>query len=367
MEMSHVRMRLVTTASVIPGLTLARDVMVSPNAGPLLRAGVTLTDGMPQALLGNGVLRLWVDDELGEGITPAPLLGERMRREALIAVAGLQLAARGALARHSRLEPRLVADLGRLAERIADEVLEARGRPHDLLDLAPASVYLAHHAVDSCALAMLIAARHMRAAGWRQGSGPLRHDAPRSELARLGLGVLFCDLGMLTLPRAVLEDASPLDEDGWERIRVHPVTSAELLGATTSFVLKGIVRGHHERWAGHGYPDGMAGEAIQYLARVAAVADSYDAMTSERHHRPAMSPAGAWTSVIDAAGTAFDPGIVAVFGDVVARHPLGTEVTLADGRTGVVSAVELAEPLRPTVRVREGGRILEVVAAEVAG
>jgi HD-GYP domain-containing protein (c-di-GMP phosphodiesterase class II) len=360
-------MHLVTTASIAPGTTLARDVMVSPNAGPLLRAGATLIEGMPEALLANGVLGVWVQDDLGEGIAPAPLLGTRMRREALTAVAGLHLAVRTALAKGTRLDPRLVSELARLTERIADEVIEARGRPHDLLDLAPASVYLAHHAVDSCALAMLLAAEHMRSAGWRLGSGPLRHDAPRSELARLGLGVLLCDIGMLTLPRAVLEDASPLDPEGWELIHRHPVTSADLLGATTSFVLKVIVRGHHERWGGHGYPDGTAGEAIPYFARIAAIADSYDAMTAERHHRSAMAPADAWTAVVGGAGTAFDPGIAEAFARVVARHPLGTDVTLADGRAGVVAAVDLAEPLAPTVRVREGGRVVEIARAQVAG
>ncbi|MEA2179981.1 MAG: hypothetical protein QOG77_3278 [Solirubrobacteraceae bacterium] len=355
-------MRLVTTASVTSGLQLARDVTVSPNGGPLLRGGVTLTDGMLQALLTSGVARLWIEDDLGEGISPTGMLGERLRREALYAMADVHGAARRALAKHTRLDDRLLAELARLAERITDDVIEARGRAHDLVDLAPASVYLVHHAVDSAALAILIAARHMTTSGWRQGSGPLRHDAPRGELARLGLGMLLCDLGMLTLSRAVLEDASPLDVLGWEQIRVHPVTSVELLGSTSSFVLKGVVRGHHERWAGNGYPDGVAGEAIQYLARIAAVADSYDAMTADRHHSAALAPADAWSSIVAGAGTAFDPGIVAAFGDVVACHPPGTEVTLPDGRAGVVAEVDLASPQRPVVRVREGDRVVELVS-----
>jgi HD-GYP domain-containing protein (c-di-GMP phosphodiesterase class II) len=359
-------MRLVPTASVTDGLELARDVLVSPNAGPLLRAGVILTGGMRDALLANGVLRLWIEDELGEGIAPTGMLTERLRREALLAIAGLHAAARHALARRARLDPRLLSDLGRLTERIADDVIEARGRPHDLLDLAPASVYLAHHALDSCALAMLVAARHMTTAGWRQGTTPVRHDAPRSELARLGLGVLLCDLGMLRLPRAVVEDAGELDAEAWEAIRVHPVTSADLLGSTTSFVLRGIVRGHHERWAGHGYPDGLADDAIQYFARIAAIADSYDAMTSERTHRAAMTPAEAWSAIVAGAGTAYDPSIVAAFADVVARHPLGTEVVLADGRAGIVADIDPQAPLHPTVRVREGHRIVEIAEAQLA-
>jgi HD-GYP domain-containing protein (c-di-GMP phosphodiesterase class II) len=355
-------MRLAATTSVSPGTTLARDVVVAPSSGPLLREGVSLTGGMLTALTTNGVTRIWIEDDLSEGIAPTGMLGGRLRREVLVAVAELHVEARQALARSGRLDTRTLDGLGRMAERLADDVIEASGRPHDLLDLAPASHYLVHHAVDSAALAMLVAARHMTAIGWRQGSAtPVRHDAPRSELARLGLGVMLCDVGMLTLPRAVLEDASPLDETAWEQVRVHPVTGADLLGSTTSFVLKGIVRGHHERWIGSGYPDGTAGDAIQYLARIAAVADSYDAMTAERHHRPALSPADAWDAIEAGAGTAFDPGVAAAFGEVVARHPPGTEVTLPDGRTAVVADVSLALPSRPTVRVREGGDIAERV------
>jgi HD-GYP domain-containing protein (c-di-GMP phosphodiesterase class II) len=363
--MSRVAMRLIATTSVTNGLELARDVMVTPGGGPLLRAGVSLTDGMRQALLSNGITRVWIEDDVSEGIAPSGMLGERVRREALAAVAELHAEARRALSRRSRLDPRMLDELERVAGRIADDVIEARGRPHDLLDLAPASHYLVHHAVDSSALAILIAARHMTATGWRQGIGPVRHDAPRSELARLGLGVLLCDVGMLTLSRAVLEDAGPLDDVGWEQIRQHPMTSAELLGSTASFVLRGIVRGHHERMAGHGYPDGAAGDGIQYLARIAAIADAYDAMTAERHHRSAMPSSEAWAAIAGSAGPSFDPTIVAAFCDIVAHHPLGTDVTLADGRTGVVARVDLADPHALVVRVREGDRIVEIADPEI--
>ena len=354
-------MRLATTDSVPPGTALARDVVVAPTSGPLLRQGVVLTDGMRSALMTNGVTRIWVDDELGEGIDPGGIMGELLRRDVLAAVAGMHGEARQALTRGGRLGGRTVEALGGWAARIADDVVD-RGGVHDLLDLAPAPHYLVHHAVDSAALGMLVAARHMTTVGWRQGSAtPVRHDAPRSELARIGLGLLLCDVGMQTLPRAVLEDSSPLDEAGWELVRRHPATGAELLGTNTSFVLKGIVRGHHERWDGSGYPDAMAGEAIQYLARIAAVADAYDAMTAERPHRRAMSPADAWSAVVAGAGTAFDPGVVAAFREVVAQHPPGTEVTLPDGRTAVVADVSLDAPSRPTVRVREDAGVAELV------
>ena len=86
---SGVPMRLATTDSVPPGTVLARDVVVAPTSGPLLRQGVALTDGMRSALLTNGIGRIWVDDELGEGIEPTGILGELQRRDVLVAVAAM--------------------------------------------------------------------------------------------------------------------------------------------------------------------------------------------------------------------------------------------------------------------------------------
>jgi HD-GYP domain-containing protein (c-di-GMP phosphodiesterase class II) len=357
-------MRLASTASVVTGTELARDVSVSPRPGHLLRAGVAIDEGLVAALLQNGVTRIWVKDELGEGIQPRSVLGERLRHNALAEVAELHDAVRKALrTSRRRLDDRILSSLSRLSERLADDVIEMAGRPYDLLDLASYSRYQVNHAVDSATLAMLIALRHMTTSGWRQGSvSPVRYDAPRAELARLACGVLLCDIGMLAVPRHVLEKPGELDEDELELIRQHPVTGTDLLGTTTSFVLKAVVRSHHERWDGTGYPDGLAGESIQRFARYAAIADAYDALTADRLDRPAKEPAEAWQMVVDAAGASFDPSVVEAFQGVVARHPLGTDVTLADGRVGPVSAVDLAEPLHPTVRVREGSSVVELRA-----
>jgi HD-GYP domain-containing protein (c-di-GMP phosphodiesterase class II) len=356
-------MRLASTASVVPGTELARDVTVSPRPGHLLRAGVAIDEQLVASLLQNGVTRVWIKDDLGEGIQPRSVLGERVRNDALAEVGALHEAVRKALrGPRPRLDERVTSNLARLSERIADDAIEMAGRPYDLLDLASFSRYLVNHAVDSAVLAILLAIRHMTVYGWRQGSAPVRHDAPRAELARLGCGMLLCDIGMIGVPRTVLDVPEGLDDEGWEQVRRHPATGTDLLGSTTSFVLKGIVRGHHERWDGLGYPDGLAGESIQRFARYAAVADAYDAMTAERLHRRAKAPEEAWQAIVDAAGTTYDPAVVAAFQGVVARNPLGTDVTLADGRVGVVAGIDLAEPLKPTVRVYEGSSVVELTA-----
>ena len=222
---SGVRMRLATTDSVPPGTVLARDVVVAPTSGPLLRQGVALTDGMRSALLTNGIGRIWVDDELGEGIEPTGILGELLRRDVLAAVAAMHAEARQALTRAGRLDGRTVEALGDWAARMADDVVDRIGWVHDLLDLAPPSHYLVHHAVDSAALAMLVAHRHMTTVGWRRARRRPCATTRRGRSSRAsGSGSCSATWACRRCRGPCWRTPAPLDEAGWEQVRRHPVT-----------------------------------------------------------------------------------------------------------------------------------------------
>ena len=359
-------MRLASISTVAPGTVLARDISLDPRFGvPLLRAGIALTPQFVQALVDVGVPAIWVADELGEGIEPRGLLSERVRHDAARAVANLVTAVRRALTKESLLDVRLVDDLNGVASRIVDDVIESQGRPHDLLDLAPAGQYLTHHTLDTCSLGVLLGARYMSTAGWRDKGATLRRDVPRSELSKLALGLLLHDIGMLAVPWQVVDKPGPLDESEWQLVREHPVVGLELLSYETSFLVKGVVRSHQERWDGSGYPNGHAGQDIHAFARIAAVADVYDAVTAQRSYRDAGSPAQGWETIVQGAGTAFDPEVVGAFRAVVPPFPPGTDVVLADGRRALVSDVDLDDPLHPTVRVQGAGGVEEIARADV--
>ena len=116
--------------------------------------------------------------------------------------------------------------------------------------------------------------------------------------------------------------------------------------------MRSVVRDHHERWDGSGYPRGLVGERIGEFPRIAAVADVYDAITSQRPYARGRAAARRRAGHRRAApGTAFDPAVVKVFRRVVMPYPVGTEVTLPDGRIGVVADVDTARPDEPVVRV----------------
>jgi HD-GYP domain-containing protein (c-di-GMP phosphodiesterase class II) len=134
-------------------------------------------------------------------------------------------------------------------------------------------------------------------------------------LAQLELGGHLHDLGKIGVREAVLNKPGPLTDDEYAHIMTHPAIGwrllTPLLGEAPHAL--NVVRSHHERWAGSGIPDGLAGEAIPLEARIAAVADSFDAMTSHRPYRQGLTLEAALAELRRTAGTQFDPVVVAAF------------------------------------------------------
>ena len=110
------------------------------------------------------------------------------------------------------------------------------------------------------------------------------------ELRALSQGALMHDLGKIGIPDNILKKPGGLDESEFEIIKQHPMMTSEILDTLeTSDHFAAIARSHHERWDGTGYPDGLNGEDIPLLARIVAIADAWDAMTSNRVYRNAMN------------------------------------------------------------------------------
>jgi putative nucleotidyltransferase with HDIG domain len=134
-------------------------------------------------------------------------------------------------------------------------------------------------------------------------------DDPQTEF-----GFLLHDVGKVAVPDAILYKPEPLTDEERSLMARHPVIGAQIL-RDIEFLgeAKSVVRHHHERWDGAGYPDGLRGEDIPLAARVFAVADTLDALTSDRPYRPASLLAVAREVIDDASGTQFDPTVVEAF------------------------------------------------------
>jgi HD-GYP domain-containing protein (c-di-GMP phosphodiesterase class II) len=142
----------------------------------------------------------------------------------------------------------------------------------------------------------------------------------KKELRDLAFAAVLHDIGKLVVIENVLKKPGRLDDQEWEILRSHPVIGASII-ENMEFLAGAVplVRHHHERYDGEGYPDGLKGEEIPLGARIIAVADSFDAMTTDRPYRNALSREVALGTMISKAGTQFDARAIESFIELVEK------------------------------------------------
>ena len=134
------------------------------------------------------------------------------------------------------------------------------------------------------------------------------------QLERIRLGAILHDVGKIGIEDKILKKNAPLDKDEWTVMQTHPELGFDIMGRVEGLKdVMGGMRYHHERWDGKGYPLGLKGEEIPFLARIISVADTYDAMVSTRPYRKGLDPQIAYDEIVKHSGTQFDPVIVDAF------------------------------------------------------
>ena len=138
------------------------------------------------------------------------------------------------------------------------------------------------------------------------------------QIKTLRIGGLFHDIGKIGIPDSILLKPAKLTDDEYSQIKNHPSIGAHILGNATIFKeIIPIVKHHHEKYDGNGYPSRLKGEEIPYMARIAAVADTFDAMTSRRSYRGPIDIEHVKEEIKRCEGTQFDPQIAEVFLDIL--------------------------------------------------
>src|SRR3954454_9996548 len=249
--------RLIPTRKIRDGAELARDIVNGPpGTAPLLRAGVKLSAHYATLLPKAGVGSVWIEDDLGADIDVPETLTPETRAKVHRVTAQAISAANGALRNGSGMPHTVVESLADVATAMVEDLLDCPEAAMALDDLNSFDDYTHRHSVQVTLLGLLIARRAWQTEGWTDYRGRRRTDRIEDRMRKLGLGLLVHDVGKLAVPPEVLNKPGRLTDEEMIVMRTHPEAGVELLrAAALSPLAASIVRDHHERIDGSGYPE----------------------------------------------------------------------------------------------------------------
>lgn len=231
-----------------------------------------------------------------------------------------------------------------IVNQIIDEILKNDEIAFNLGDLKSVDDYTFEHSVNVCVLALL--------------SG-ISLGLKKVALVELGIGSILHDIGKILIPQEILNKPGLLDDTEFDMVKRHA-----RLGYDVLTQIKGVSQAsasvalyHHERYDGNGYPNGMLTETIPLYSRIVAIADVFDALTSDRVYSKKISPYKAMEYVISMVGAHFDPEIVKRFTRQLGFFYKGLHLEL---NTGEIAVVVVAQNARPVVRVLRDSRGMEL-------
>lgn len=328
-----------------PGLILARPVF-SADGGLLLNRGVVLRESYIRHLAKLGYYAVYV----GEPDEPLP--------EDVISVETQAKATRAVASAFESARIGGTIDVGSVqsaANSIVDEVIRNREVALALTDIHSYDNYTFSHSLNVCVLSVIM--------GLSMGINTM-------EVKELAVGALLHDIGKVLIPDKIIKKPGDLNADEWEEMKLHPQHGFHLLRCNHQISARAahVAYQHHERWNGQGYPRGLVGEQIHLFGRIAAVADSYDAMTSDRVYRRGKQPFDALRVIRSLRNLHYDPEAADALLSNIVPYPVGCTVQLNSGEIGVVVDIHRRDKDRPVIRLQydsKGRRIKDTVEIDL--
>ncbi len=328
-------MRRISLQQIQRGMVLAKTIY-GPEGQVLLSAGVGVKPHYAVYFRQLGIDSLYVHDGRIDDIAVEDMLTDETRQEARLLVKEIMEGA----SQCSSQNYLTFADenIKNIVIKIVDELLSNQDVVVNLLDIRASAGYAFAHSVNVCVLATLTGAK-------------LRYNT--AQLKTLAAGSLLHDIGYIVIPPGILQKSGALEQSEFALVTTHPLIGLELFKHSSLFTEDSgaVIHQHHERRNGEGYPQGLAGDDINTMAQITAIADVYDALTATRPYRQAYHPNQAVEMLSAWGDDYFNLELVRTFLSFIAAYPAGTNVLLSNGDSGLVIANTPGYTTRPVVRV----------------
>ncbi|PLT30302.1 HD-GYP domain-containing protein [Peribacillus deserti] len=340
-------MRLLSTEALRPGLKVGQTIY-NDRDKILLCEGVEITDRHIARLKQLNIPFVYIFDQKTAHIKPQESIPNTLRRKAITEIRSAFSEIQKEEANDSSLILEKASwDFKELIKQLISELMGNKKLLHLLSDVYTYDHYIFTHSLNVTLYSIAVG---------------IRLKLAPNQLEVLALGAMLHDVGKVAVPKQILLKPGRLTEEEFVEIKKHSENGFHLLKGihTVPLVVAHCAYQHHERLDGSGYPRGLLGNEIHYFGKILAVADVFDAVTSNRIYRGAMLPHEGLEVLYAGAGTQFDKTIVEAFRGSVAIYPNSLTVDLSDGSRGIVSRQNYGLSDRPVVEVIEqGGRVLE--------
>ncbi|MDR3566023.1 MAG: HD-GYP domain-containing protein [Negativicutes bacterium] len=333
-------MQRISMTCLRAGMVVANNICAADGT-KLMSAGTTLTPKQIFHLNKLGVGSVYVENPLFGSLEVPEVVREDTR---ITTIQALQKAVAG-FGKTGEFE---LDDLKKSAKAMVSEVILNRDSMVHFLDMRSHEDYLFGHSVNVCILSILTA---------------LNMNFNEARLTDLALGTLIHDVGMTTVPKEILLKVGALSAQEAQEVQKHAENGFDIVRKIRDLSTPSahVAFQHHERFDGKGYPRGLKGDEIHEFARIATVADIYDALSSDRPYRKGMLPHVAYETLMTLADKYVDRDILHLFLANVAIYPVGTTVQINTGEYGLVTEVLPKLQARPTIKIftDRSGNLLE--------
>lgn len=337
-------MRLVPIEFVKPGQYLAKTIF-DDDGRILLRDGIKLTPNLIRRVKEMQIFSLYIIDEYSQ-TELEDMVKPELRQKAIKSLKETFFSMdKFSSLPTEKLSPAMIKEresyfssIYDIAEELIDEILSRENLMINLVDIKSMDSYTYQHSVNVAILSLILG---------------MQLQLPKTELKELCVGALVHDIGKGLIPQEILLKPGPLTDSEFSIMKEHVTRGYQYLRGILDISAKSriVALQHHEKFNGTGYPEGRKGNEINNLARIVAIADVYDALTSDRPYRRALSPNESIEYIMANCSTHFDYEMVKAFSKAIVPYPKGTLVRLSNGDIGLVEETLPNFPLRPTVKI----------------